>query len=94
MAGAEIRFARRHFPMERRGGLYPGPKRFRRPWAGLSNPGIEHFSGYFQDIVKTAYSGFPGWPSGDRQEGRQEGVMTMALLNIMNKTLGVLNLAS
>ena len=69
-------------------------RRIRTLTTGLSNPGIGHRSGYFQDIVKTAYSGFPGGPSGGRQEGRQEVVRTLTLLNIMNKTFGVLNLAS
>ena len=61
---------------------------------GLSNPGIGHFAGYFQDIVKTVYSGFPGGPPGGRQEGRQEAIRTLTILNILNKTHGVLNLAS
>ena len=37
--------------------------------SGLSNPGIEHFSGYFQNIVKTVYSGSPGGPSGGASGG-------------------------
>ena len=60
----------------------------------MSNPGIEHFSGYLQDILKTVYSGFSGGPPGGRLEGRQEVVRALTLLNILNKTYGVLNLAS
>ena len=52
---------------------------------GLSNPGIKQFTGGFQDVAQTVYSGFSGGSSGGRQEGRQEGSRAPTVLKILNK---------